>query len=145
MSFADFVHLHNHTQYSLLDGACRIDLVLELTKEMKMPALAITDHGNMFGAIEFYRKAKSQGIKPIIGTEAYIAPTSRLKKEPIKGLPDSGYHLILLVKNRQGYQNLIHLSTAGYLEGFYFRPRIDKELLREHSEGLIALSSCLKG
>lgn len=145
MSFADFVHLHNHTQYSLLDGACRIDLVLELTKEMKMPALAITDHGNMFGAIEFYRKAKSQGIKPIIGTEAYIAPTSRLKKEPIKGLPDSGYHLILLVKNRQGYQNLIQLSTAGYLEGFYFRPRIDKELLRKHSEGLIALSSCLKG
>jgi DNA polymerase-3 subunit alpha len=145
MTFADFVHLHNHTQYSLLDGACRIDLVLQLTKEMKMPALAITDHGNMFGAIEFYQKAKSQGIKPIIGTEAYVAPSSRLKKEPVRGLPDSGYHLILLIKNRQGYQNLIQLSTAGYLEGFYHRPRIDKELLRKYSQGLIALSSCLKG
>jgi DNA polymerase-3 subunit alpha len=145
MTFADFIHLHNHTQYSLLDGACRIDRMLELTKEMKMPALAITDHGNMFGVIEFYRKAKAQGIKPIIGTEAYVAPASRLKKEPIRGLPDSGYHLILLVKNREGYQNLIQLSTSGYLEGFYHRPRIDKDLLREHSEGLVALSSCLKG
>jgi DNA polymerase-3 subunit alpha len=145
MKRADFIHLHNHTQYSLLDGALKIDDLLAQAKEYKMPALAITDHGNMFGAIEFYKKAIASGIKPIIGSEVYVAAGSRLKKEPIPGLPDAGFHLILLVKNFDGYKNLIKLSTSGYLEGFYHRPRIDKDILRKNHQGLIGLSSCLKG
>ncbi len=145
MKHADFVHLHNHTQYSLLDGALKIDDFISKAKDYRMPALAITDHGNMFGAIEFYKKAIASGIKPIIGSEVYVAPVNRTKKEPLRGLPDAGFHLILLVKNQDGYKNLIKLSTAGYLEGFYHKPRIDKETLRKHSEGLIGLSSCLKG
>jgi DNA polymerase-3 subunit alpha len=114
-------------------------------EEFKMPALAITDHGNMFGAVEFYRKCMASGIKPIIGSEMYISPQDRRKKEPIRGLPDAGYHLILLVKDRSGYKSLMKLSSIGYLEGFYHKPRIDKQVLREHSQGLLALSSCLKG
>jgi DNA polymerase-3 subunit alpha len=145
MKRADFIHLHNHTQYSLLDGAMKIDDLLVKAREFKMPALAITDHGNMFGAIEFYKKAIASGIKPIIGSETYVAAASRLRKEPIPGLPDTGFHLILLVRNLDGYKNLIKLSTSGYLEGFYHRPRIDKELLRKNHQGLIGLSSCLKG
>ena len=145
MKYSNFVHLHTHSQYSLLDGACRIDSVIARAKEFKMPALAITDHGNMFGAIEFYIKARDAGIKPILGTEAYVAGGSRLDKKPSNRFPDGGFHLVLLVKNATGYQNLMKLSTAGYLEGFYHRPRIDKELLRKYSEGLIACSACLKG
>jgi DNA polymerase-3 subunit alpha len=145
MKRADFIHLHNHTQYSLLDGALKIDDLLAQAKEYKMPALAITDHGNMFGAIDFYKKAIASGIKPIIGSEVYVAAASRFKKEPIPGLPDAGFHLILLVKNLDGYKNLIKLSTSGYLEGFYHRPRIDKDILRKNHQGLIGLSSCLKG
>jgi len=145
MKHADFVHLHNHTQYSLLDGALKIDHLIQRAKEYRMPALAITDHGNMFGAIEFYKKAIASGIKPIIGSEVYVAPTNRTRKEPQRGLPDTGFHLILLVRNNDGYKNLIKLSTAGYLEGFYHKPRIDKEILRKHSEGLVGFSSCLKG
>jgi len=145
MRFANFVHLHTHSQYSLLDGACRLDRVIELAKEYRMPALAITDHGNMFGAVEFYKKAAKAGIKPIIGMEAYVAGGSRFEKKPSQKYPDSGFHLILLARNMTGYKNLIKLSTAGYLEGFYHRPRIDKELLRKYSEGLIATSACLKG
>ena len=145
MHHADFVHLHNHTQYSLLDGACKVNDLLALAKGYKLPALAITDHGNMFGAIEFYRKAIQAGIKPILGMEAYVAPHDLHQKEQIKGIPDTGYHLVLLVKNLAGYKNLIKLATIGYLEGFYFRPRIDKKVLKEHSEGLIAFSSCLSG
>ncbi|MGD8923011.1 MAG: DNA polymerase III subunit alpha, partial [Candidatus Zixiibacteriota bacterium] len=145
MKYANFVHLHTHSQYSLLDGACRIDSVIELAKEYKMPALAITDHGNMFGAIDFYNKATKAGIKPIIGCEAYVAGGSRFEKKPSNQYPDGGFHLILLVKNETGYKNLMKLASAAYLEGFYFRPRMDKELLRRHSEGLIATSACLKG
>ena len=145
MKRADFIHLHNHTQYSLLDGALKIDDLLTKAKEYRMPALAITDHGNMFGAIDFYKKAIASGIKPIIGSEVYVAAASRLKKEPIPGLPDTGFHLILLVKNLDGYKNLIKLSTSGYLEGFYHRPRIDKDILSKNHQGLIGLSSCLKG
>ncbi len=145
MKHADFVHLHVHTQYSLLDGAIKLDDLVARAEEFKMPALAITDHGNMFGAVEFYRKCMAGGIKPIIGCEMYIAPQDRRKKEPIRGLPDAGYHLILLVKNQSGYKNLMKLSSIGYLEGFYHKPRIDKEVLRQHSEGLLALSSCLHG
>ncbi|RKX17772.1 MAG: hypothetical protein DRP51_10315, partial [Candidatus Zixiibacteriota bacterium] len=113
MRFANFVHLHTHSQYSLLDGACRLDRVIELAKEYKMPALAITDHGNMFGAVEFYKKAAKAGVKPIIGMEAYIAGGSRFVKKPSQKYPDSGFHLILLARNMTGYKNLIKLSTAG--------------------------------
>lgn len=145
MSFANFVHLHTHSQYSLLDGACRIDNAVAMAKEFGMPALAITDHGNVFGAIEFYQKASKAGVKPIIGIEAYVAGGSRLDKQPSSKYPDGGFHLVLLAKNQKGWQNLIKLASFGYTEGFYHRPRIDKQLLREHSEGLIASSACLKG
>ncbi len=142
---SEFVHLHNHTQYSLLDGACRIERFVDLAKQMGFHALAITDHGNMFGAIEFYKATRKAGIKPIIGTEAYVAPKSREHKQPVAGYPDGGNHLLLLAKNKQGYQNLIQLSTIGFLEGFYHRPRIDKESLKKYSEGLICTSACLQG
>ena len=126
MKRANFVHLHTHSQYSLLDGACRLDSAIELARHYNMPALAITDHGNMFGAIEFYTKAIRAGIKPIIGIEAYVAGGSRFDKKPSTHYPDGGFHLVLLVKNQTGYQNLMKLSTAGFLEGFYHRPRMDK-------------------
>ena len=145
MKHADFVHLHVHTQYSLLDGAIKLDDLVAQAQEFKMPALAITDHGNMFGVIEFYKKCMAGGIKPLIGSEVYVAPRDLRKKEPIKGLPDAGYHLILLVKDLSGYKNLMKLTTTGYLEGFYHKPRIDKEVLKKHSQGLFALSSCLHG
>ncbi len=145
MKYANFVHLHTHSQYSLLDGACRIDSLLELAKEYRMPSLAITDHGNMFGAIEFYTKATAAGIKPIIGCEAYVAGGSRFEKTPSNKYPDGGFHLVLLAKDSIGYKNLMKLTSAGFLEGFYHRPRIDKDLLRQHAEGLIATSACLKG
>lgn len=141
----DFVHLHNHTQYSLLDGACRIDEFIKLAVEQRFPALAITDHGNMFGAVEFYRKARKAGIKPIIGSEVYVAPKKLDLKEPVAGYPDSGNHLLLLARNETGYKNLIKLSSKGFLEGFYHRPRIDKELLKQHADGLICTSACLQG
>jgi len=142
---ADFVHLHNHSQYSLLDGACRIDDMVRLAVEYKMPALALTDHGNLFGAIEFYRKCRAAGVVPIIGCEMYVAPESRKKKERIPGMPDSGFHLVVLVKNLAGYKNLLKMASLAYLEGFYHRPRIDLELLAKHHEGLIVTSACGKG
>ena len=145
MHHSDFVHLHLHTQYSLLDGAIRLDSLLKKAGEYKMPSIAITDHGNMFGAVDFYQTAKKYGIKPIIGCEVYVAPKSRLEKSTQEGISDSSYHLILLAKNTTGYKNLVTLVSAGYLEGFYYRPRIDKEILAKHTEGLIALSSCMKG
>ncbi len=141
---SSFVHLHNHTHYSLLDGACRIEDMMQLAIEYKMPALAITDHGNMFGAIEFFKKAKAAGIKPIIGVEAYVAPESRFEKTTQKGR-DNAYHLVLLAKDQEGYRNLLKLVSAGFLEGFYYKPRIDKELLWKHHNGLIALTACLHG
>ncbi|MBD3287780.1 DNA polymerase III subunit alpha [candidate division KSB1 bacterium] len=143
---AEFVHLHNHTHYSLLDGACKIPDIIKQCVEYKMPALAITDHGNMFGAIEFYQEASSAGIKPIIGAEVYIAPGSRFEKTVSKNdTKDTSFHLVLLAKDEIGYKNLMKLISIGYLEGFYYKPRIDKEVLSQHSKGLIALSSCLKG
>jgi DNA polymerase-3 subunit alpha len=145
MKFSNFVHLHTHSQYSLLDGACRLDSVIQLAKDFKMPALAITDHGNMFGAIEFYKKATKAGVKPIIGIEAYVAAGSRFDKKASTVYPNGGFHMILLAKNLTGYKNLIKLSSAGYLEGFYHRPRMDKDILKQHSEGLIATSACLMG
>ncbi len=143
LQHADFVHLHVHTQYSLLDGTNRINDLLKKAKEYKMPALAITDHGNMFGAIDFYQSAYKNGIKPIIGSEVYIAPGSRTDKAPTNN--ESSKHLVLLVKNEVGFRNLMKLSSSGYLEGFYYRPRLDKEILTRHREGLIALSACLHG
>ena len=145
MKHAEFVHLHVHTQYSLLDGAIRLDDLFKAANKFHMPALSITDHGNMFGAIEFYQKARNSGIKPIIGCEMYIAPRSRFDKKTHGSVKETNFHLILLAMNRAGYQNLIKLVSAGYLEGLYYRPRIDKELLRKHNEGLIALSACLHG
>ncbi len=144
MKHADFVHLHLHTQYSLLDGAIRLDDLFKRANEFRIPALAITDHGNMFGAIEFYEKALQHGIKPIIGCEIYVAPGSRFEKEA-HGAKDTAHHLVLLVKNKTGYQNLIKLVTDAFFEGFYYRPRVDKELLNKYNEGLIALTSCLHG
>lgn len=144
MEHSDFVHLHLHTKYSLLDGAIRLKELFALAKKYKMPALAMTDHGNMFGAIEFYTKAYENGIKPIIGCEVYVAPGSRFKKES-RGISDASYHLTLLAKDTKGYKNLLKLASAAYFEGFYYRPRVDKDLLKEHNEGLIALSGCLHG
>ncbi len=144
MKHADFVHLHLHTQFSLLDGAIRLEELFQKAKEYRMPALAITDHGTMFGAIEFYQQAQKNGIKPIIGCEVYVAPGSRFEKTS-KGPSEASYHLILLAKNLTGYRNLMKLVSAAYFEGFYYRPRVDKELLQANHEGLIALSACLQG
>ena len=148
-----FVHLHLHTQYSLLDGANQVDPLIETAKGFGMPAVAITDHGNLFGAIEFYQKSKKAGLKPIIGCEAYLAPRSRFDKEGAGADDDYNeiggsnpyYHLILLAANETGYKNLMKLLTIANLEGYYYKPRIDKEVLRKHSEGLIGLSACLRG
>ena len=144
MKHAEFVHLHVHTQYSLLDGMIRLDELFKKAKEYKMPAIAITDHGNMFGAIDFYQKAFKQGIKPIIGCELYVAPRSRFDKTS-SSIGEATRHLIVLVKNMQGYKNLMKLTSAAYLEGFYYRPRVDKEILKQYHEGLIASSACLHG
>ncbi|MBQ7288786.1 MAG: DNA polymerase III subunit alpha [Clostridia bacterium] len=138
-----FVHLHVHTEYSLLDGACRIERLLAAAKEKGQTALAITDHGVMYGVLEFYKKAKALGIKPIIGCEVYVAPRSRFDK--VRELDSEYRHLILLCKNNTGYQNLIYMISKSFTEGFYSKPRVDLELLRQHSEGLIALSACLAG
>ena len=142
---ADFVHLHNHSQYSLLDGASRINEMVALAAEYGMPALALTDHGNLFGAIKFYKAARAAGVKPILGCEAYIAPGSRTERKTHADVFESSFHLTLLCRNRAGWENLMKLASHAYLEGFYYRPRIDKELLAEHAEGLIGMSGCLKG
>ncbi|MFA5411198.1 MAG: DNA polymerase III subunit alpha [Candidatus Omnitrophota bacterium] len=144
MPHSEFIHLHLHTQYSLLDGACRIPDLLNLANLYKMDSLAITDHGNMFGAIEFYLEAQKAGIKPIIGSEVYVAPKSRLEKTA-SGIDEASHHLILLARDESGYRNLMKLVSLGYLEGFYYRPRIDKELLASYHDGLIGFSACLKG
>ena len=136
-----FVHLHLHTDYSLLDGACQIPVLVDRAVELGMPAMAVTDHGNLFAAVQFYRAATAKGIKPIIGCEAYISQKGRF----IRDESDHYNHLVLLCTNQTGYRNLIQLVSSGYLEGFYYKPRIDKELLARHSEGLIGLSACLRG
>src|SRR4051812_1255744 len=140
---SQFVHLHLHTEFSLLDGACRIDELLDQAVKLKMPAVAVTEHGNMFSAITFHDHARARGIKPILGCEVYVAPGSRHDRG---GPPTETYnHLVLLAETREGWHNLIKLVSAGYTEGFYRKPRIDKELLAKHAKGLIGLSSCLKG
>ena len=139
---AEFVHLHLHTEFSLLDGACRIDELLNEAVKLKMPALAVTEHGNLFSSVVFHDHARDRGLKPILGCEVYVASGSRFEKT---GPQSETNHLVLLAETDQGYKNLIKLVSAGYTEGFYYRPRIDKELLAQHSDGLIGLSSCLKG
>lgn len=138
-----FTHLHVHTHYSLLDGFAKIDDLIARAKELGFDALAITDHGNLYGAIEFYKKCKKDGIKPIIGVEAYLAP--RTINDKVHKIDSRSYHLTLLAKNYTGYKNLINLVTIAHLEGFYYKPRIDKKILKEYSEGLICLSGCLAG
>jgi DNA polymerase-3 subunit alpha len=146
MESSRFVHLHCHTEYSLLDGANKVDKLFERLKSLNQPAVAMTDHGNMFGAVEFYREAISHGIKPIIGCEIYVAPTSRFERKGMdKGPKEYNNHLILLAMNNEGYRNLCKLVSLGYMEGFYYKPRIDKDLLKELNGGLIALSACLQG
>jgi DNA polymerase-3 subunit alpha len=139
-----FAHLHCHTHYSLLDGANRIPDLVKKTKQAGMNALAITDHGNLYGALEFYSEAKGAGINPILGYEAYIAPGSRTQKDAGR-MKEASYHLTLLAKNRTGFKNLIKMASVAFLEGFYYRPRIDKELLEQHHEGIICLSGCAAG
>ena len=138
-----FVHLHNHTAYSLLDGASKISEMIERAKELNQPALAITDHGVMYGVVDFYKACKKAGVKPIIGCEVYVAPRTRFDKQA--GMDDSAYHLVLLVKNEQGYRNLSRLESLASLDGFYYKPRVDREILEQYHEGLIALSGCLAG
>ncbi len=138
-----FVHLHNHTEYSLLDGACRLDELIATAQEMDMKHLAITDHGAMYGVIDFYRKAKKAGINPVIGCEVYVARRTRTDREA--GRDDKPYHLLLLAENEIGYHNLLRLVSRAYTEGLYYKPRCDRELLEELSEGLIALSGCVAG
>ncbi len=142
---SDYVPLHLHTEYSLLDGAIRIKELVEQAKAFRMPAVAITDHGNLFGAVEFYRLTTKAGIKPIIGCEVYMAPGSRFEKRQGSDVEEVSFHLVLLSKNNNGYRNLVSLVTKAYLEGFYYKPRIDKDLLEQYSGGLIGLTSCLKG
>ncbi|MEE0927997.1 MAG: PHP domain-containing protein, partial [Acutalibacteraceae bacterium] len=136
-----FVHLHLHTEYSLLDGACRLEALCRAAKEQGQTAVAITDHGVMYGAVDFYKIAKKQGIKPIIGCEVYVAPKSRFDRNK----DDRYNHLVLLCENETGYKNLIKMVSLSFTEGFYSKPRVDKELLKEYHEGLIATSACLAG
>ena len=136
-----FVHLHCHTDYSLLDGACDIDQLMKITAEQKMPAVAMTDHGNLFGAVKFYNSAKAAGVHPVIGCEMYVAQQSHKSRTE----SDRYNHLVLLCETQEGYRNLIKLVSTGFLDGFYYKPRIDLDLLSQHSKGLIAMSACLRG
>ncbi|MCL2746095.1 MAG: PHP domain-containing protein, partial [Coriobacteriia bacterium] len=137
-----FVHLHTHTEYSLLDGAAKVKPLIARAKELEMPALAITDHGYMFGAIDFYQQATAAGIKPLIGCEIYFTPNSRFVKDQNNR---TLYHLVLLARNNEGYQNLMKICSHAGTEGFYYRPRVDSEILEKYSSGLIATSACMYG
>src|SRR4029078_6279282 len=129
MAHAEFVHLHLHTEYSLLDGGCRLDRLMEKAHELKFPAVAVTDHGVLYGAIDFYKAAREKGMKPIIGCEVYVAPGSRLEKKSSSGGKDVDSHLVLLAKDEMGYSNLVKLVSDAHLKGYYYKPRIDKEIL----------------
>ncbi|MFN3411242.1 MAG: PHP domain-containing protein, partial [Exilispira sp.] len=147
MNKTPFVHLHTHTEYSMLDGACKVKKLAKKASSFGMPAAAITDHGNLHGIIAFCDAMSSENIHPIIGQEFYVAPKSRLIKSKINNLKDEQgpFHLLILAKNEVGLRNLYYLSSISYIEGFYYKPRIDKEILASHSEGLIALTACLAG
>src|SRR3990172_6507778 len=140
----EFVHLHLHSQYSLLDGAIKIEELVRKVARMGMPAVALTDHGGMIGAVDFYEKANREGIKPIIGAEVYLTTGSRHDRKALPG-EDRSHHLILLAESNEGYRNLIQLVSRAHVEGFYYKPRVDKEILREHAKGIIATSACLQG
>ena len=140
-----FVHLHVHTEYSLLDGFCKINGLAKRVKELGQTAVAITDHGVMYGAIDFYRACKAEGIKPIIGCEVYVTPQDRTRFDRVHELDAESRHLVLLCRNEEGYKNLSYMVSKGFVEGFYIKPRIDMALLRKHCGGLIALSACLAG
>ena len=140
----EFTHLHVHTEYSLLDGSSKIKELVHQAKELGMDSIAITDHGAMYGVIDFYRAAKAEGIKPIIGCEIYVTTGSRFDKEASQG-DKKYYHLVLLAQNDTGYHNLMKIVSRGFTEGFYYKPRVDYEVLEEYKEGLIALSACLAG
>ena len=139
-----FAHLHVHTEFSLLDGSNKIKEYVSRVKELGMNSAAITDHGVMYGVIDFYREAKKQGINPILGCEVYVAPNSRFDRE-ITGGDDRYYHLVLLAENNTGYQNLMKIVSKGFVEGFYYKPRVDYEVLEKYHEGIICLSACLAG
>src|SRR5205085_9929361 len=141
----DFVHLHLHTDYSLLDGACEIEKLMARVAELKMPAVACTDHGNMFAAVSFYNEAKKQGVKPIIGCELYVCKKDDhdIERTPPEG--DSYNHLLVLAETEEGYRNLVKITSEASLRGFYYKPRVSKAFLAKHAKGLIALSGCLKG
>ena len=139
-----FAHLHVHTEYSLLDGSNKIKEYVARVKELGMNSAAITDHGVMFGCIDFYKAAKEAGIKPILGCEVYVAPGSRFDRETVKG-EERYYHLVLLAENDLGYSNLTKIVSKGYVDGFYYKPRVDMEILQQYHEGIIALSACLAG
>src|SRR5689334_20653447 len=140
MKHSDFVHLHNHSDYSLLDGASPIPRMVRRAAELGMPALALTDHGAMFGAVEFYQEAKQAGIQPILGMEAYVTRGKRGDR-----VKDTAHHLVLLARDEQGFRNLVRLSSIAFLEGFYYKPRLDHEVLSQHAAGITALSACPKG
>src|SRR5437867_10457513 len=144
MQHSEFVHLHVHSEYSLLDGAAQLEKLVDRAKDLKFPAIALTDHGNLFGAIDFYLAAQKAGIKPILGAELYVAPGKYTERGSQDG---GGYeganHLTVLVRNRTGYRNLVRLVSKSYLEGFYYKPRVDRELLAQHADGLLVLSGCL--
>ncbi|MFN3270851.1 MAG: PHP domain-containing protein, partial [Candidatus Kapaibacteriota bacterium] len=141
----EFVHLHNHTHFSMLDAAATVDDLIEAAVSNGHNSVALTDHGVMFGAMEFYHKARRKGIKPIIGFEAYLATGSRFDKTAGKTKKKNYYHILLIAKDYQGYKNLIKLTTLAHLEGFYYKPRIDKELLEKYREGIIVCSGCING
>ena len=143
MTMENFVHLHVHSEYSLLDGANRIKDLPKRAKELGMDSIAITDHGVMYGVVDFYKECKKNGVKPIIGCEVYVAPRSRFDKEP--NIDNNYSHLILLAKNNVGYKNLIKIVSIGFIDGFYYKPRVDLETLEKYSEGIICLSACLAG
>ena len=145
MKHADFVHLHLHSQYSLLDGAIKIPDLVKRAHDLHMPAVAVTDHGNMFGAVEFYREAQKQGVKPIIGCEIYVAPGSRREKSGVRGSSEASNHLLCLAMNQTGYRNLCYMVSQAYQDGFYYRPRVDWDLLEDYNEGIIVMSACLGG
>ena len=145
---SDFVHLHNHTDYSLLDAAQSVESMVSRLSDLKMDSIAVTEHGNLFSLIPFYKSAKAAGIKPILGCEVYVSVGSYKEKklQNLEGVKKWGYHhLVLLAMNNTGFSNLMKLVSIGYLEGYYYRPRIDKDLLRQYNEGLIATSACLAG